>query len=42
MNPDQYVQFCADLLGDRDRMPKPPEGSKLSHHIEQEKKYTGA
>ncbi|RGB31797.1 hypothetical protein C1646_708191 [Rhizophagus diaphanus] len=40
MNPDQYIQFCADLLGDIDRVPKPPERSKTSHHIEQEKKYT--
>ncbi|RIA96545.1 hypothetical protein C1645_815219 [Glomus cerebriforme] len=39
INPDQYIEFCADLLGGRDRMPRPPEGSKVSRHIEQEKKY---
>ena len=41
MNPDQYIQFCANLLGDRNRVPNPPEGSNVTRHIEQEKKYAG-
>ena len=41
MNPDQYIQFCANLLGGRDRVPNLPKESNIKHHVEQEKKYAG-